>query len=130
MGRSTDSDLAKETETTTYETVFPSQVNQYGTLFGGIALQWMDRAAWICATRFSRKTMVTIATDRIEFKKPVFQGDIVQLISRVAQVGRTSVTIDVELISEAALSGERHLATHGIFVMVALDDQGRPAPVR
>ncbi len=39
-------------ETSIFEVVFPSMVNQYGTLFGGIALQWMDRAAWICSTRF------------------------------------------------------------------------------
>ena len=118
-----------QTEVTHYEVVFPSQVNQYGTLFGGIALQWMDQVAWICSTRYARKTMVTIASDRVVFKKPVYQGDLVQLCARVVQIGQTSVTVDVELIAEAALTGERHLATHGQFVMVALDDQGQPCPV-
>ena len=118
-----------DTVVTHYEVVFPSQVNQYGTLFGGIALQWMDQVAWISATRFARKTMVTIASDRIEFKKPVYQGDLVQLCARVTKVGRTSVTVDVELHAEAALTGERHLATHGQFVMVALNEQGQPCPV-
>lgn len=104
-------------------------VNHYGTLFGGIALQWMDRAAWVCSTRFARKTMVTIASDRIVFKKPVRQGSLVELKARIKKTGRTSVTLDVELYSESPLTGKRELATHGEFVMVALDADGHPCPV-
>ncbi len=118
-----------KTETSITEVVFPSMVNQYGTLFGGNALQWMDKAAWICATRFSRKMMVTIASDRVEFKRPVIKGDMVELCARVKKVGRTSVTIDVFMYSEKALSGKRELATKGEFVMVAVNDQGQSIPV-
>ena len=117
-------------EITISEVVFPSHVNQYRRLFGGVALQWMDRAAWICSTRFARRTMVTIASDRVEFKKPVPQGDLVLLRARVIKVGRTSVTVEVELHSENPLSGEQHLATHGKFVMVALDERGKPTEIR
>lgn len=117
-------------ETSIFEVVFPSMVNQYGTLFGGIALQWMDRAAWICSTRFARKTMVTIASDRVVFKKAVRQGSMVELKGMVKKVGRTSVTIQVELYSESPLTGKRELATHGEFVMVALDADGHPTPVK
>ena len=69
------------------EVVFPSLVNHYGTLFGGIALQWMDRAAWVCSTRYTRKEMVTIASDKIVFKKPVPQGNLVELIAKIGRVG-------------------------------------------
>ena len=117
-------------ETSIFEVVFPSMVNQYGTLFGGIALQWMDRAAWICSTRFARKTMVTIASDRVVFKKAVRQGSMVELKGMVKKVGRTSVTIQVELYSESPLTGKRELATHGEFVMVALDADGHPTPIK
>lgn len=112
------------------EVVFPSLVNHYGTLFGGIALQWMDRAAWVCSTRYTRKEMVTIASDKIVFKKPVPQGNLVELIAKVGRVGRTSVTVEVELYSENPLSGIRELATKGDFVMVAVDRNGKPAPVK
>lgn len=118
-----------DTATHIVEIVFPSLVNQFGTLFGGIAMQWMDRAAWVCATRYTRKTMVTIASDRIVFKKPVPQGSMVELISKICKVGRTSVTVDVELYSENPLTGARELATHGEFVMVALGKDGRPVEV-
>lgn len=121
--------LRKRSEITTYEVVFPSMVNHLGTLFGGSALQWMDRAAWVCATRLCRKTMVTIASDRVEFKKPVYQGDVVMLAARAIRLGQTSVTIEVELHSEDPLTGERHLATRGEFVMVALDKQGKATPI-
>jgi acyl-CoA hydrolase len=113
-----------------FEVVFPSMVNQFGTLFGGIALQWMDRAAWICSTRFARKTMVTIASDRVVFKKAVRQGSMVELKGMVKRVGKTSVTIQVELYSESPLTGKRELATHGEFVMVALDADGHPTPLK
>ena len=124
------SDLGESTRISLFEVVFPSQVNHLGTLFGGIALQWMDRAAWICATRFTRKTMVTIASDEIVFKQPVRQGAMVELIASVAEVGRTSVRIEVELYCEEPLSGERMLATHGHFTMVAVDKEGRKVAVR
>jgi acyl-CoA hydrolase len=113
-----------------FEVVFPSMVNQFGTLFGGIALQWMDRAAWICSTRFARKTMVTIASDRVVFKKSVRQGSMVELKGMVKRVGNTSVTIQVELYSESPLTGKRELATHGEFVMVALDADGHPTALK
>lgn len=112
------------------EVVFPSLVNHYGTLFGGIALQWMDRAAWVCSTRFARKEMVTIASEKIVFKKPVPQGNLVELIAKIGRVGKTSVTVEVELYSENPLSGIRELATKGDFVMVAVDRNGKPAPVK
>ncbi len=112
------------------EVVFPSLVNHYGTLFGGIALQSMDRAAWVCSTRYTRKEMVTIASDKIVFKKPVPQGNLVELIAKIGRVGRTSVTVEVELYSENPLSGIRDLATKGEFVMVAVDRNGKPSPIK
>lgn len=118
-----------DTTTRIVEVVFPSLVNHYGTLFGGIALQWMDRAAWVCSTRYTRKEMVTIASDKIVFKKPVPQGNLVELIAKIFKVGRTSVTVEVELFSENPLSGIRELATRGEFVMVAVDRDGKPAPI-
>ena len=111
------------------EQVFPSMVNNYGTLFGGFALQWMDKAAWFVSTRFSRQTMVTVASEQIEFKEPVPQGSMVELRGKIEKVGRTSITVLVEMYCEEPLTGKRILAATGRFVMVAIDRQGKPQAI-
>jgi acyl-CoA hydrolase len=109
--------------------VMPNQTNHHGTLFGGHALGLMDHAGWIAATRYARRTMVTVASDRVEFKVPVRAGQLVELVARVARVGRTSVTVAVDMFAEEVATGERRLATSGSFVFVAVDEEGRPTPV-
>lgn len=111
------------------EMVFPEQTNHYGTLFGGQALALMDKAAFIVASRFTRSTLVTASTERIDFHKPVKQGQIAELIARVVSTGRTSVVAEVELHSEDLLTAERRLAARGRFVLVAVDDSGKAKPV-
>jgi uncharacterized protein (TIGR00369 family) len=111
------------------ELVLPHQTNHYGTLFGGAALGLMDKAGFIAATRLARCTVVTVASERVEFKVPVRAGQLVELVARVAKVGRTSITTSVEMYVEDLLSGERRLATSGSFIFVAIDELGRATPV-
>ena len=73
--------------------------------------------------------MVTVASERVEFKVPVVAGQLVELVARVERVGRTSVTVGVDMYAETVATGERRLATSGTFVFVAIDDEGRPTPV-
>ena len=61
--------LIEESETKIFKAVFPNTTNHYDTLFGGTALQLMDEVSFICATRFSRKKVVTVSTDKIDFNK-------------------------------------------------------------
>lgn len=111
------------------EMVFPEQTNHYGTLFGGQALALMDKAAFIVASRYARRSVVTASSEKCDFHVPVRQGQLVELISRVVATGRTSMTVEVDLYSEDLLTGERQLGTRGRFVMVALDAQGKPVGV-
>lgn len=111
------------------ELVMPNRTNHHGTLFGGHALGLMDHAGWVAATRCARRTMVTVASDRIEFKVPVRAGQLVELVARVTKVGRTSVTVGVDMYAEDVASGERRLATSGSFVFVAIGDDGEPTPI-
>ncbi|MGH2427768.1 MAG: acyl-CoA thioesterase [Candidatus Limnocylindria bacterium] len=111
------------------ELIMPNTTNHYGTLFGGHALGLMDHAGWIAATRYARRTMVTVASDRVEFKVPVRAGQLVELVARVARVGRTSVTVAVDMFAEDVADGERRLATSGSFVFVAVDEAGNPTPI-
>jgi acyl-CoA hydrolase len=122
-------DLA-ESEVRLAELIFPHQTNHIGTLFGGNALALMDKAAFLSATRLARRSMVTVASDRVEFKVPVRAGQMVELVARVTRVGRTSVTVGVEMYAEELLSRRRVLATHGSFVFVAIDESGRAIPIR
>ena len=112
------------------ELISPDLTNHYGTLFGGHALGLMDKAGFIAATRYSRKPMDTVASDRVEFKVPVRAGQLVELVARVERVGRTSVTVKVDMFVEDLLTDQRQLATTGNFVFVAVDEEGRATPVR
>ncbi|HEX5273967.1 MAG TPA: acyl-CoA thioesterase [Candidatus Rubrimentiphilum sp.] len=112
------------------EIVFPTDVNHYGTLFGGKAVAMMDVVASIAAMRAGHKPVVTASIDRIDFKEPIRQGNLVETVARVVAIGRTSITVEVELWRILAESGERVLSTVGKFVMVAIDRDGKPTPVR
>lgn len=113
-------------ETRMVEMVFPDQTNHYGTLFGGHALRLMDMSAFITASRFARQTMVTVSSERVDFKVPVLHGQLVELVGRIAHVGRTSVTVEVDLFAEDLLSGDRELSARGKFTLVAVDQQRKP----
>lgn len=116
-------------ETQLLEIVFPDHANHLGTLFGGQALAWMDKAAFIAASRHARCTVVTARSERVDFRVPVRQGQLVEVLARVVEVGRTSMQVDVELHTENLRDGSRQLCTSGRFVMIALDDNGHPAQV-
>ena len=111
------------------EIIMPNHTNHHGTLFGGHALGLMDHAGWVAATRCARRTMVTVASDRVEFKVPVHAGQLVELVARVTRVGTTSVTVAVDMFSEDVETGDRRLATSGSFVFVAIGDDGQPTPI-
>ena len=116
-------------ETRIFKAVFPNTTNHYDTLFGGTALHMMDEASFICATRFSRKKMVTISTDAIDFTKPIPQGTIIELVARIDKVGNTSCVVRVDIFKEDMYSDEREMAVTGFFKFVALDENKKPTPV-
>lgn len=111
------------------EIVFPTDTNHYGTLFGGKALAMMDIVASIAALRAGRKPVVTASIDRTDFRAPVRVGEFAETIGKVVRVGRTSITVEVELWAENPVTGERRLSTVGRFVMVAVGPDGKPTPI-
>lgn len=111
------------------EIVYPEDTNSQGTLFGGHALSLMDRLAFIVASRFARKPVVTARSEKVEFRAPVREGELVELHGEVVHVGRTSLRLRIDMHREDLLSGDRSLCTTGEFVMVAVDESGRPTPV-
>lgn len=111
-----------ESETRIFKAVFPNTTNHYDTLFGGTAMQLMDEVAFITATRFTRKRCVTVSSDRIDFKKPIPAGTIVELIGRVTKIGNTSLDVRVDIFVEQMYEEVREKAVTGTFTFVALDE--------
>jgi len=119
----------EKSETRIFKTVFPNSTNHYDTLFGGAAMHMMDEVAFITATRFSRQTMVTVSSDRIDFKKPIPAGTFVELIGRVSHIGNTSLKVRVEIFIEQMYSEDRERAVTGEFSFVAIDENKKPIAV-
>ena len=119
----------QNSETRIFKAVFPNTTNHYDTLFGGTAMQLMDEVAFIAATRFSRQRMVTVSSDRIDFKKPIPAGNIVGLIGRVTYIGNTSVKVKVEIFIEQMYSEHREKAISGEFTFVAIDEHKNPISI-
>lgn len=108
--------------TRVFKAVFPNTTNHYDTLFGGTAMQLMDEVAFITATRFSRQKMVTVSSDRIDFKKPIPHGTIVELVGKVTYLGNTSLKVRVDIFIEKMYIDGRDKAVTGEFTFVAIDE--------
>ncbi len=109
--------------------VFPPQTNHYGTLFGGDALRMLGKGAFIAATRASRAVMVMAASDRIDFRAPVREGEMTEIVARVSGTGTASMQVAADLWAEDLLTGARRHAASAAFVMVAVDATGRSRPI-
>ncbi len=112
--------------TRTFKAVFPSDTNHYDTLFGGTALQLMDEVAFIAATRFCRERVVTVSSDKVNFKKPIPTGSLVELDAQIGKVGKSSIEVIVDVYKENMYANEREIALHGSFVLVAIDENKKP----
>jgi len=125
-----EQNLGQVEAVTMVEIVFPDQANSNGRMFGGEAIAYMTKAAFVAASRYCGKLVVLASSERIDFKKPIEIGEIVEAESRVVRVGRSSMSIETKLWSENLLTGERHVTATGLFSMVAVDEDHSPVPVR
>lgn len=119
----------KLSETRIFKAVFPNTTNHYDTLFGGTAMHLMDEVAFITATRFARKRMVTVSSDRIDFTKPIPAGTIIELVGSISHIGNTSLKVLVEIFIEEMYSNIRDKAITGTFTFVAVDEHKHPIKV-
>lgn len=103
--------------------------NLVGHVDGGIIMKEVDIAAGIAAARHAGRICVTAAIDELSFFEPVYVGDVVVVHARVNDAGRTSLEVGVRVEAEPWRGGDRRHTTSAYLVMVALDDEGHPAPV-
>jgi acyl-CoA hydrolase len=120
----------KKSETRIFKTVFPNTTNHYDTLFGGTAMQMMDEVAFITATRFTRQTVVTVSSDKIDFRKPIPSETIVELIGKIVYIGNKSLKVNVEVFIEQMYSEHREKAIQEEFAFVAIDENKKPVLIR
>jgi acyl-CoA thioesterase YciA len=118
--------------------LLPKDTNAYGTIFGGVILSHIDLASAVEARKVAPLRYVTKAMREVEFHEPVYLGDIVNFYTETVRIGRTSVTVRVlveaERWSTGAVGpighGELVKVTEAEVVLVAVNDQGRPMPIR
>jgi len=109
--------------------IFPNDVNNHNTLFGGKLMSDIDMLASISAARHCRLECVTASTDSVDFLSPITQQDSVCIESFVTWTGRSSMEVFVKIIAENLLSGERKIAATAFLTFVALDENWKPAQV-
>ena len=107
----------------------PSDCNSNGDIFGGWVLSQMDMAGGIVAARRANGRTVTVAVEAMTFHEPIKVGDVVSIYGEIARVGRTSIAVKLTTIVTRKLDPGEIKVTEGIYVFVAIDDNGRPRPV-
>jgi acyl-CoA thioesterase YciA len=112
-------------------TLLPRDTNRFGTIFGGVITSLLDQAGAIEARKSGGlHNFVTVAMDKIIFHKPVFVGDVVSLYTETIKIGRTSVTVKIEVEATRADTMETVKVTEAEAVFVAVDKNWKPMPIR
>jgi acyl-CoA thioesterase YciA len=121
---------AKPTGELTLRTLaMPADANAAGDIFGGWVMAQMDLASGIRAAERARGRVVTAAVKEMAFELPVKIGDTLNIYTEITRVGRSSITLTVEAWAQRARHRMIEKVTAGTFIMVALDEDGRPVPV-
>ncbi len=116
-------------ELTLQTIAMPKDTNPQGDIFGGWLLSQMDLAGGITAGNKARGRVATVSVDQMSFMVPVKVGDVVSVYTEIVNVGRSSITIAIEVWSSNHETLELQKVTDGVFVFVAIDDKGRTRSV-
>ena len=107
----------------------PADLNVNGNIFGGWVLSQMDLAGAAVAKERAKGPVATVAVNSMKFHRPIEVGDLVSIYTDIQKVGRTSITVSIEVFAETGLTGNEHQVTEGCYVFVAVDENGQPRPV-
>lgn len=133
MSSDNDSSIDPQGDLLLRTMAMPADTNPNGDIFGGWIMSQMDIAAGILAKEIGNGRVVTVAVDKIVFRKPVKVGNVVCCYGRCIRVGNTSMTIDIEVWVKPVLQetqGDRYLVTEAVFTFVAIDAEGQPRKVK
>lgn len=107
----------------------PADVNFGGKVHGGAVMKWIDLAAYAGAAGWSGKYCITVYAGGIRFVKPIHVGNIVEVSAKVIYTGTSSMHLGIDVKAGDPKEADRHLTTHCIVIMVAVDDDGKPTSV-
>jgi acyl-CoA thioesterase YciA len=111
--------------------LLPRDTNAHGSIFGGVILSQLDLAGVVEARKTAHRNFVTVLMRQVEFKQPVYVGDVVSFYTSTVKVGTTSVTVKVEVEAQREKDPSLHVpVTEAEIVYVAVDERGQPTPVR
>ena len=110
--------------------VTPELSNFGGNMHGGELLKLLDKVAFTCAMRYAGRYAVTLSVDKVLFKEPIRIGELLYLQASVNYTGRTSMEVGIRVTAENLQSGEVRHTNTSFFTMVAIDDDGKPAPIK
>lgn len=116
-------------ELTIQTIAMPANTNVNGDIFGGWLVSQMDLAASVMAKRTAGGRTATVAIHSMSFHRPVQVGELVSCYAELLKIGNTSMTIKIEVWTINELN-QRHKVTEGVFVFVAIDQQGKPRAVK
>jgi acyl-CoA hydrolase len=108
------------------QVMLPGDANPQGDVHGGTIMKLVDTAGAIAAVRHARSRVVTAVMDQMTFEAPVHVGDLVELSARLTWTGRSSMEVQVTVMAERVVTGERRRASTAYLVYVALDKNGQP----
>ena len=111
------------------ELLMPQHVNNLGNVFGGVVLSMVDRAAAVAAMRHAGRPCVTVSIDRVDFREPIYSGELVTCSAQVNYVGRTSMGVGVHVEAENLLTGKKRHTNTCYLTFVAINERGEPVPV-
>ena len=108
----------------------PADTNQNGDIFGGWLLSQMDLGGGVFASKTAKSRTVTVAIEAMNFRKPVYVGDLVSVHATLVKIGKTSITVHLEAWVLRRKELKSILVTDGNFTYVAIDDDGHPQAVQ
>jgi len=124
------SEYPKDRQPALRQVMMPRDTNAVGTIFGGVILSMIDLAAAVHAHSYHPGKIVTVAFDQVEFKHPVFVGDLVSLFCSTSRLGTTSIEVQVSVWALRASDRDVHAhVTEGKVTFVAVDEEGKPTPI-
>ncbi len=107
----------------------PEHANPIGNVHGGWIMKLVDECAALACMRHARRRVVTVAVDSMTFRQPIRIGELVTLTAEVTYAGRTSMEAEVHVEAENPITGVKTHTNNAYFVYVALDEDGKPAPI-
>src|SRR5512134_4015064 len=107
----------------------PDTANFAGNVHGGTILKLLDQVAYACASRYAGRYVVTLSVDQVMFRQPIHVGELVTFLASVNHTGTSSMEIGIKVVAENIRTQVVRHANSCFFTMVAVDDDGKPAPV-